>query len=52
MALTIPDGRESLKRKFPEGKKAVPFKLNRTNKDSSIVIGELNWGSFMSCFNE
>ena len=44
--------RESLKRKFPAGKKAVPFKLNRTNKDSSIVIGELNWGSFMSCFNE
>jgi hypothetical protein len=44
--------RESLKRKFPAGKKAVPFKLNRTNKDSSIVIGELNWGSFLSCFNE
>ena len=44
--------RESLKRKFPAGKKAVPFKLNRTNKDSPIVIGELNWGSFMSCFNE
>jgi len=39
--------RAALKRKFPQGKKAVPFK--RSENDPT---GERNWGSFMSCFTE
>ena len=39
--------RAALKRKFPQGKKAMPFK--RSENDPT---GEKNWGSFMSCFTE
>ena len=39
--------RAALKRKFPQGKKAMPFK--RSENDPT---GERNWGSFMSCFTE
>ena len=39
--------RASLKRKFPQAKKAVPFKLSENDPN-----GEKNWGSFMSCFTE
>jgi hypothetical protein len=39
--------RAALKRKFPHGKKAMPFK--RSEND---LTGEKNWGSFMSCFTE
>jgi hypothetical protein len=39
--------RTSLKRKFPQAKEAVPFKLSENDP-----IGEKNWGSFMSCFTK
>ena len=39
--------RTSLKRKFPQAKEAVPFKLSENDQ-----IGEKKWGSFMSCFTK
>ena len=40
---------ESLKRKFPNGRKSVPFEVKIPGKENKV--GKINWGSFMTSFN-
>lgn len=40
---------ESLKSKFPDGRKSVPFEVKIAGKENKV--GKINWGSFMTSFN-
>jgi hypothetical protein len=40
---------DSLKRKFPNGRKSVPFEVKIPGKENTV--GKINWGSFMTSFN-
>lgn len=40
---------ESLKRKFPDGRKSEPFEVKIAGKENKV--GKINWGSFMTSFN-